>query len=60
VSVYVELLKLTKNREYKLDYGLERLTKLKNIIQNQYSTDKELSTKNTLSHHVHIIKNFPF
>jgi hypothetical protein len=58
VYVYVELLQLTKNKEYKLESGLERLTKLKEILQ--YSNNKILLTGNTLSHPTHIIQNFPF
>ena len=58
ISVYVEWLKMTKNKEYKLDFGLEKFTKLKDIIQ--YSHDKELFIRKTLSHHAHIIQSFPF
>jgi hypothetical protein len=58
VYVYVELLQLTKNKEYKLESGLDRLTKLKEILQ--YSNNKNLFTGNTLSHPTHIIHNFPF
>jgi hypothetical protein len=60
IQVYVELLKLTKNKEYKLDSGLDKLNQLKNILQYQYSSDKILLNRNSLSHHFHIIKNFPF
>jgi hypothetical protein len=58
VYAYVELLQLTKNKEYKLESGLERLTKLKEILQ--YSKNKILLTGNILSHPTHIIINFPF
>jgi len=60
ISVYVELLKLTKNKEYKLDFGLDKLNQLKDILQYQYSSNKVILIGNSLSHPIHIIKNFPF